>query len=246
MKSEIYLNSLAEQLRKEWNEGLSSPIDILNLAIQQDEITLITRIMPENMSGMCIRTDKEIIIAINSTMSIGRQRFTLAHELYHAYFDDAMSTFVCKNDLQNEKSDSEKEADLFASYLLVPYRALAEYEKSLPDRKWTINDIVKAEQLFGISHQAMMVRLSKERRITKKQFVAINKIPVTSVALSQGFSTSLYCNSVKNKPYSCNGSYIRKIEKAYQKELIGEGKRKELLMDGFADLPFDEGEYVND
>lgn len=246
MRSELELSSLAEQLRKNWNEGQYSPVDIFNLVIHQDDVTLITREMPQDMSGMCVRAEREIITAINSNMSLGRQRFTLAHELYHAYFDESMTSFVCKKELDHAKADSEREADLFASFFLVPYAALADFEKENCNKSWSIDDIVKAEQLFGISHQAMMVRLSKDGRITRKQFNAFAKIPIAEIAKAQGFSTSLYCNSANTKPYSCNGSYIRKIEEAYRRELIGEGKRTELLMDGFADYMTEGGEFVND
>ena len=246
MRSEIELSSLAAQLRRDWNEGEYSPVDVFNLVVQQEDITLITREMPQDMSGMCVRAGNEIIIAINSTMSLGRQRFTLAHEIYHAYFDDSMTTFVCKKDLGTAKTDSEREADLFASYFLVPAPALLAFEKENEAGLWSIDTIVKAEQLYGISHQAMLVRLSQERRITKKQFNAISKIPVSGIAAEQGFPAALYRNSAGLKPYSCNGSYIRKIEEAYKKKLIGEGKRAELLMDGFADYMTEGGEYVND
>lgn len=82
MRSDLELNNLAIQLRKKWGEDEYSSVDISKLASLQDNITLITIEMPSEMSGMCVKSDNEIIIAVNSTMSLGRQRFTIAHELY--------------------------------------------------------------------------------------------------------------------------------------------------------------------
>lgn len=116
MRSDLELNNLAIQLRKKWGEDEYSSVDISKLASLQDNITLITIEMPSEMSGMCVKSDNEIIIAVNSTMSLGRQRFTIAHELYHAYYDESLMTYVCMQSLGGKKSESEREADKFALF----------------------------------------------------------------------------------------------------------------------------------
>ena len=78
MRSDLELNNLTIRLRKKWGEDEYSSVDISKLASLQDNITLITIEMPSEMSGMCVKSDNEIIIAVNSTMSLGRQRFTIA------------------------------------------------------------------------------------------------------------------------------------------------------------------------
>ena len=77
------------------------------------------------MSGICIRDGKNKIIGVNSTSTYGRQRFTIAHELYHLYFHEDFESVVCFIDLEMNKSPEEKEADVFASYFLAPYEALS-------------------------------------------------------------------------------------------------------------------------
>ena len=59
--------------------------------------------------------------------------------------------------MNGNKSDSEKEADQFASYLLMPYDALLEYEHN--KGKWDLEKVIDAEQFFQVSHQAMLHRL---------------------------------------------------------------------------------------
>lgn len=85
---------------------------------------------------MCTRIRDHIVICINSKSSYGRQRFTLAHELYHILYENKMDRVICGMSLVGNKSDSEKEADQFASYLLMPYDSLIQYgekEKLLLD-----------------------------------------------------------------------------------------------------------------
>ncbi len=246
MRSEIELNNLAIKLRAEWGEDGYSPIDVFGLASLQDNMTIISMIMPEDMSGMCVKTGKEVLIAVNTAMSVGRQRFTLAHELYHAFFDNSLMTFVCMNDFGPKKSDSEKEADKFATYFLAPYSALDHYENSKAKDGWNIESIVKAEYLFGISHQSMLVRLSSEGRIHQSEYDEFKEIQVTKVAEKLGLPLDLYHNLSKTKPYSCTGSYLRKIQYAYDRGLIGEGKRDELMSDGFADYYCEIGDLIDD
>lgn len=48
--------------------------------------------MSKNVSGICYKSVR--LIAINSSLSYGRVRFTLAHELYHLYYDGQSSHIV--------------------------------------------------------------------------------------------------------------------------------------------------------
>lgn len=246
MKSDIELNNCAIKLRTAWGEDAYSPVDIFKLASLQNDLTLVTMEMPSTMSGICVRSGSEIIIAINSTMSLGRQRFTLAHELYHAYYDDALMTYVCMQSFAGKKSESEKEADKFASFFLAPYSALDIYENQKASDGWNLESIVIAEQFYGISHQAMLVRLVSEHRITQSRYDELKGLPIKTVAEKMGLELDLYRNTLNTKPYSCTGSYLRKIQEAYDRGLIGESKRDELMNDGFADSSIVLGDIIND
>ena len=61
-------------------------------------------------------------------MSKGRQRFTLAHELYHLLFEeDKRDLIICE---ASNDDDSEIEANIFASYLIMTYEGLERYAKT--------------------------------------------------------------------------------------------------------------------
>ena len=150
--------------------------------------------------------------------------------------------------MSGDKSESEKEADQFASYLLMPYDALLEYE---PDKaKWNLEKVIDAEQFFQVSHQAMLHRLVSDNLLSNDTADDYKAITVSSEAAKLGYGKELYFSTDKNKQYFTTGEYIRKVEKMAKEELISEGKREELLLDAYrADIVynFDEEEVnLND
>lgn len=232
MKDKITLNSDAVQLRKKWGQDPEAPVDIFAIAELQENITVASLVMPETISGVCIKDDTSIVIGINSDMSWGRQRYTLAHELYHGYFEEG-KTCICEKNFDGRKPDSERNADRFASYFLIPYEALTQYSREKINGNWTCDDVILAEQFFQISHQALLIRLLEDKEIERKQYDDFCRTPVISKSMSMGFNTSLYRKSRDEDRYNCNGEYIRKIEIASKEGIIGAGKKKELLLDGF-------------
>ena len=109
------LNTKAQELRERMGEDVNSPVDIFSLANQIDKLTIVYYPLGENISGMCVANEKVKLIAVNSTMSYGRQRFSLAHEFYHLYFDELSEFNVCSKKLDST-NEAEKNADQFASY----------------------------------------------------------------------------------------------------------------------------------
>ena len=88
MIDKMELSIKASQIRKKLGEDESSPIDIFALSQTIDSLTLMFYPLGNNISGACFKNSNSSIIAINSDMSLGRQRFSLAHELYHLFFDN--------------------------------------------------------------------------------------------------------------------------------------------------------------
>ena len=238
MKTSQELNSLALRTRRMWNEDGYSPIDIFAIVNgwKEKKVTIIKYPMSDRISGMCTKENDDIIICINSNTSYGRQRFTLAHELYHVLYEENMKRVVCDMSMNTNKSVSEKEADQFASYLLMPYDALYEYESD--KTKWNLERIIDAQQFFQISHQAMLYRLVNDGLLNESDIEEYKTITISSLAARLGYGKELYLPS--KTQYFTTGEYIRKVEFLKQKDLISEGKRDELLLDAYrADIVYD-------
>ncbi len=240
MRSAQELNSLALETRRQWGEDSYSPIDIFAIVNgwKEKKITIVRYPLSSRISGMCTRVDDDIVICINSSTSFGRQRFTLAHELYHILYEDINGRVICDMSMGEDKSYSEKEADMFAGYLLMPYDALFQFSNKFLS-KWSLGRVIDAEQFFQISHMAMIFRLEKDRFIDSRTAEAFKNIVVSREAARLGYGKELYLPQPEGKKYFTTGEYVRKIEYLAEKDKISEGKREELLLEGFrADIVY--------
>lgn len=234
MKNDLELNSLAVELRRDWEIDPYSPLNILSLVLSKiPDLTILFYPMSQETSGMCIKEDKMKIIGINSIMTKGRQRFTLAHELYHLLFENECNKiFICKN---QSKDYSEREADSFASFFLMTDEGFKRYGKINNIKDWDLDAIISAEQYFQISHKGFLVRLNKANIEPKEDYK--NKT-ISFEAKKRGFSDELYLPPKYDSPIVF-GNYIKMINVV--DELVGltEGKKRELLLDGYrGDLVF--------
>lgn len=228
------LNRKAQSLRRHLGEDLTSPIDVISLMGKIDGLTIVHYPFGENISGMCIKGETFNLIAINSMTTYGRQRYTAAHELFHLYYDDSHKQIVCLSEFN--KTGIEKDADLFASYFLMPDQSLYEMMERLPTAKDSlqIEDIIKIEQHFQMSRQAVLWRLVNENFLSAEQAEEF-KVNVKSTAARLGYSTALYSRSPEGSQYMTIGNYIKLAEEIKHKELVSIGKYEELLIDAFRD-----------
>lgn len=236
MINKIDLSNKASSIRKRLGEDMVSPIDLFSLAYTLENVTLVKYPLGDKISGACLKNGKSTVIAINSNMSIGRQRYTLAHELYHLFFDKGMSSTICQSKI-GDGNHIEKEADQFASYLLIPQAALYEkiYElKNCDNSKLRIQDVVKLEQYFGVSRQAMLFRLQEEGELLMTETLEMQKDVIISAA-KLGYDTSLYKPTSINDNMGTYGHYIKQAEKLLESDVISIGKYEELLLEAFRD-----------
>lgn len=236
MINKIELNSKASSIRRNLGEDESSPIDIFSLAQSIESLTLVFYPLGKNISGACFRGNLSSVIAINSDMSVGRQWYSLAHEFYHLYFDKDIISTICSSKIGGE-NENEKKADQFASYFLMPpaalYEAIQKFKNS-SDRNLSIEEIIRLEQYFGISHQAMLIRLMEENEISSVDAASMQS-GIISIAAKLGFDVSLYKPSPEDKKRRVFGHYICQAENLLQADVISIGKYEELLLDAFRD-----------
>ena len=228
------LSTKAQELRELLGEDANSPVDIFSLANQIEGLTLVFYPFGENISGMCVRDQEMKLIAINSTMSYGRQRFSLAHELYHLYFDDESGFNVCSKRL-DPKSENERCADQFASYFLAPYKSLrAAIKKVAGNGAISMQHVIALEQYFGMSHLAMFWRLVSEGYLSSDALEDYSS-GVMSMARHLGYDDKLYKPTPAELQRRTYGHYLKQVEELRQKDLVSSGKIDELLLDAFRD-----------
>lgn len=235
MKREIQLNAEAIRLREHFGQDPFSPVDIFRLIAGDKTLTITFYPMSDRISGIAVRIPGAKVIGINSALTLGRQRFTAAHELYHLFYDKDFSTTVCPREIGVSKNIKEREADFFASYFLAPYEALNRFiEVALEQRQapLKLEDVVRIEQHFGMSRQAALVRLQNEGYLTTREARAMRTNIIAS-AVRLGFSPELYQITPQEKQYATYGRYVALAESLKERALVSDGKYEELLLDGF-------------
>ncbi len=235
--------ALAEMLRHEWGIESFSSLNIRSLVYNNiRNLTVLWFPMETNISGCCSKTKDDNVIFINTNHTIGRQNFTLAHELYHLLYENLDEFIVCG---VNNNSQSERNADNFASTLLMPDSALYWFKKMNQIKEWSLEDIIRCEQHYQISRYTMLIRLKNLNWISQNQFDTFG-LNIIREADRLGYDTNLYKPSPENQKYSSIGELIRLTEKAYEDEKITGGKRREILLKSFRnDILYNSDEVDN-
>lgn len=234
MIDKLDLNTKAQELREMLGEDANSPVDIFSLVSQIRELTIVYYPLGENISGMCVANERVKLIAINSTMSYGRQRFSLAHEFFHLYYDESSGFNVCSKRFDSA-NEVEKKADQFASYFIAPYKSLRTVVRKICGNETpSLQNVIELEQYFGMSHQAMLWRLASEGYLMRPQLEAYS-FGVISTAKGLGYDDKLYRPSPTELQKRTYGYYLKQVECLRQKDLVSYGKIDELLLDAYRD-----------
>jgi Zn-dependent peptidase ImmA (M78 family) len=126
-------------------------------------------------------------ILVNSDMTLGRQVFTVAHELAHAFFHSRSLDVIVS--MPGAELGRERFADTFAGELLVPGDELRRLvtEHAL----WNgLNDpttVVHLQRHFGVSYATIRVRLLQERLSDKATFDRLAQVSPSRLARALGY-----------------------------------------------------------
>lgn len=121
-----------------------------------------------NLSGLLHRSGNRSIIGVNSLHPSVRQRFSIAHELGHLVMHepelqiDEHAFMVFRDPKSSKATDPfEIEANQFAAALLMPETLLREAVRGLGTGCGLEEAIVKLSRMFGVSKEAMTIRLTR-------------------------------------------------------------------------------------
>ncbi|WAC11417.1 ImmA/IrrE family metallo-endopeptidase [Dyadobacter pollutisoli] len=234
--------------RQKWNYHSTEPIQLKKLLFEIGVVALF-RPMSLQFSGMAIRIRKGgetfRFMMINSDMPVGRQNFTICHELYHLYVQENFETRICKVGSFDKKDPEEYNADTFAVHFLLPAEALLTRipAQELDNRSISLSTILRIEHLFECSREFLLIRLKELNLITDQEREQFQK-SVKSTAQRYGFPPYLYTKSAAE---SVVGDYASLANDLFDSELVSENHYYSLMEDlGFdlseIDLQEDEAE----
>ena len=215
---------LASKFRTQIGLNPNDPINIKTL-LRKLQITTMYRPLSENSYGIsCKSNTGKMFMLISSNSTRGRQHFTIAHELYHLYFDKNPAPHMCGLVATTE----EKNADMFASSLLLPKEgvyAMISNEEILK-HKINLATILRIEQMFQVSRHMLLIRLKNIGIIAEKEFNELHDIPVLESAREYGYDSSLYKSGNKGLFI---GDFGEKARILFESGRISEGHYMELL-----------------
>ena len=202
------------------------PIHVKSL-LRKLGIHTFYRPLSEYAYGLSVKSpDGKMFILVNSNTSRGRQHFTIAHELYHLFFDEEAKPHLC-HDENGNKAAAERKADLFASNFLLPRLGVLNI---IPEHEWhnnvSVATILRLEQYYQVSHRQLLIRLQELGILDKGKFEEYAHIGIKQCARAYGYDLSLYEKGNNGTTISDFGEKARLL---FERERISEGHYLELL-----------------
>lgn len=194
-----------EDFQKKFNLNINEPIkDIFSIV---DSSFLVLK-FPNKMgiSGIYIekkgREKNYKCIYINTREPLGRQNFTFAHELFHVFYKKSTSGVCLEND--RESDNIEKEAEMFASNLLIPrFLLLTDLKKRNLNTKKEIKEehIFFLQMKYNVTYQAIVYAIEdiKKHEVYKSFY---NYIPIIPNHMKQYYKSSWDKLSSKAKTFN--------------------------------------------
>jgi Zn-dependent peptidase ImmA (M78 family) len=231
------------RFREQNSISSSEAVNIKSLLIKLG-VNVVFDSLSENFSGMAIKIGENRFMLINASQSLGRQNFTIAHELYHLYIQQNFNSMSCQTGLFNKKNSIEYEADSFSACFLMPESGILDL---IPDSELKLKNpelytIVKLEQYFGVSRKAILRRLNDIGILKRAQYDQYSQLGAKSTAVQFGFDTSLY---MPGNEKLIIGDYGQKARLLFEKGKISESHYLSLIHSIGADLITDENGKEN-
>lgn len=200
--------------------GISGPFheDILRDKLEENGYILFYYPFGEqNFSGASYNKSKIKVIIINSSYPLGRQNFTLAHELGHIELHKGLDVI----DLDDIPQGQEREADIFSSHFIMPRDEILSIISLPHDSIWTVFNVMMLSQKFRVSYEAAFIR-ARDIFGRKKIPETLGNVQVKAMAKVFGFSLELYTPT--EEKYMSDKSYVDKLLRVYKDRKISMGK----------------------
>lgn len=237
------LELLAQDFRQQNGLSLTEPLKLKSL-LQKTNVLTIYKPLSAKFSGMSIKIglpEKTYrFMLVNSEHPIGKQHFTICHELYHLYYqNDFKAAVSCTGMFDKKGNPEEYNADIFASYLLLPESGIWEMipEAERARNKIKMGTVLTIEQYYGSSHTALLFRLLNMGLIDPAYKEELST-GIMANARKFGYNTSLYEKANENEVI---GDYGLLAYKAWENGIVSESAFFGLLQDLGVDISkFDE------
>jgi Zn-dependent peptidase ImmA (M78 family) len=217
----LQIKDLAEDVRIKFaRKGLSDIFDILSEAAFLIRKPLDTG----ELSGFSTYFERQFIVYLNSNFTLGHERYTGAHELYHLIYNaDILKKEKILLDDEKHKAEDTK-ADVFASEFLMPEDYVKEvfYKIVNVDKDSVLpRHIIRMHNYFKVSYKAMLKRLIQLNLCSIDKYEELvdicsleNTEQLQSLTIREGYSIDLITPS---KETYVPKEYIELVKTNYER-----------------------------
>lgn len=204
------VSEIAVSFMKKYFDVITQPISNSFKAVEELGFFVISIPAPDTISGMTMSIDDKSMIVINSNQPLGRQNYSIWHEVYHWYTKDGQDISFHG---QSEYSETEFKAEVFASEILIPrdmlFLAIEDLGKGNGIKYLSKKDIVILQNKFFVSYRAMLMRiisLTKEQSLNNRFGVARTQESIIKFNQECGFDGDL--EKVESTPYISDSLFM--------------------------------------
>ncbi len=146
---------------------------LLDVVEQRAGLPVVVAALPDGLAGACVPFGASRMLWVNGTQARVRQRFTLAHELGHAWcgHDGHLEIDTVATISGATTSALEIQANAFAAEFLLPRAAI----QGLLDRDPTFDEIIVIAAHFGTSALMTLYRFTQHRLISAEHGASIER-----------------------------------------------------------------------
>ncbi|MFD0749219.1 ImmA/IrrE family metallo-endopeptidase [Mucilaginibacter calamicampi] len=223
----IEIQQKAIRFRIDHGFSNTEPIRLKSLLLKCNVLTVF-RQLSGAFSGMAIKLGNDRFMMVNHDHPLGKQHFTIAHELYHLFIQENFTSQSCITGRFDKKDIEEYKADLFAANFLLPEEGL---KINIPPTEYVncdtirIETVLRLEQYYSVSRRALLQRLKLLGIITKLKYNEY-EADVKRSAAAFGYEPDLY-NAGNNNLVL--GDYGVLAHQLFQNERISESHYLELM-----------------
>lgn len=203
------------------------PIKNSTQLLSEMDYYIIKAQAPNNLSGFYMKKDKYPFIFVNTNHSLGRQNFSLWHEVYHHYMNH-------QNGISDFGSNvlEEREAEIFAGCVLLPDTEI---------QRWMDqhDDIMRPDVLarmsvyYNMSFNGVMVRTMQLNPISKEKYYDLKLLTKVENAaeLYALYKDNNLATDILKPTYDIqiSSNIMTVLEKNYNDNLVSAAKINEII-----------------
>lgn len=223
-ESEQLMKREARRFRQEQGLSDTEPLAVRSLLAKLG-VLAVFRPLSGGFSGMAMLKQENPFMLINSSQSIGRQNFSICHELYHLFIEKRTIAQISYAGRFPEKDEHELQADWFAAHLLLPATGLEDVIPLAEQRrdKLSVATFLHVQHLYRCSRVVLLRSLKEKGIISSVGYERLNQESRQQAGL-YGYTNYLNKLHDAQDPQTAYiiGGYGQLAKQLYDLELIGD------------------------